>query len=176
MKRLKTVCLSVATLFYCLSPAAAQTGGDFAITQSVIASGGGQSSTGGNFAVGGTIGQSTAGKNLTGGNFAVNGGFWAANSLAPTAAQVSVSGRVRTANGNGIRNVYVTLTNLNNAVQTSFTGSFGYYRFENVTVGETYIITVYSKRFTFSQPTIVRTIFEEIADLDFVADSSQLSP
>ena len=46
----------------------------FAISPSVIASGGG-TSTGGTFSVSGTIGQAAAG-NLAGGNFTLQGGFW----------------------------------------------------------------------------------------------------
>lgn len=46
----------------------------FAVSPSVIASGGG-TSTGGIFSVSGTIGQPAAG-NLAGGSFALQGGFW----------------------------------------------------------------------------------------------------
>ena len=53
----------------------AQTGGDFTITKSTIASGGG-TSNGGNFSLNATIGQADASNELTGGNFALNGGFW----------------------------------------------------------------------------------------------------
>ncbi len=53
------------------SGASAQT---FAVSPSVIASGGG-TSTGGTFSVSGTIGQPATG-NLAGGNFALQGGFW----------------------------------------------------------------------------------------------------
>ena len=58
-------------LFAAVSDAAAQT---FAVSPSVVASGGG-TSTGGTFSVSGTIGQPAAG-HLAGGNFALQGGFW----------------------------------------------------------------------------------------------------
>ncbi len=51
-----------------------QSGGTFNLPQSVIASGGGQS-TGGNNAVTGTVGQSAVGAS-SGGNYSVQGGFW----------------------------------------------------------------------------------------------------
>jgi len=52
-----------------------QSGGDFSINKSTIASGGG-TSNGGNYAVAGTIGQVDASEELTGGNFRLTGGFW----------------------------------------------------------------------------------------------------
>lgn len=96
--------------------------------------------------------------------------FVLATPLAPTAAMVPVGGRVRTANGNGIANARVTLTAPSGEVRTVTTTSFGYYHFNDVPVGDTYIISVASKRYSFSQPTVIRSVFEEISDLDFVAD------
>lgn len=148
---------------------ATQTGGDFAITQSTIASGGGQNSSGGIFAVDGTVGQTASGLSAAQ-PFGVSGGFWNFNYAAPTAANASVSGRVLTASGNGIRNAIVSLTSFNGDVQITQTGAFGYYRFSEVPVGETYILTVTSKRFTFSQATIIITVNDEVADANFVAD------
>ena len=55
----------------------AQSGGDFALEKSTIATGGGQSN-GGDFVVTGTIGQHDANTASTGGDFALSGGFWVA--------------------------------------------------------------------------------------------------
>ncbi len=52
-----------------------QTGGNFTIQKSTIASGGGKSS-GGNFMLTGTIGQVDANDVLEGGDFSLAGGFW----------------------------------------------------------------------------------------------------
>jgi WD40 repeat protein len=95
--------------------------------------------------------------------------FVLAEDLAPTAANVSVGGRVLTANGQGIRNARVTLTDANGATRTAITGSFGYYRFDDVEVGQTYIVSVRSKRFQFSNPTLVITLMDELTDLTFTA-------
>jgi hypothetical protein len=91
--------------------------------------------------------------------------------LGPTAANATIGGRIRTANGNGIRNVLVSLITPTGDTRYTFSSSFGYYKFENIPVGETYILSVAAKRYRFSKPTIVRTITENINDLDFVADS-----
>lgn len=67
--------LAVALLSAAPLVLAQSSGGDFAITRSVIAGGGGDSS-GGLFRLRGTVGQSVAGDTASGGEFAVRGGFW----------------------------------------------------------------------------------------------------
>ncbi len=145
-----------------------QSGGNFTITQSVVA-GGGQGSAGGAFTLDGTVGQAVAGNAVSGPPFAVTSGFWNSTPLAPTAATVSVNGQVRTVNGAGIRNALITLTALDGSTQIARSGSFGYYRFNEVLAGETYIVSISSKRFRFATPTIVIAVLDEIAGLDFVA-------
>lgn len=88
---------------------------------------------------------------------------------APTAANVSISGRVLTGNGNGLTNAQVMLTDVNGNSRTIVTGSFGYYRFDDVRVGETYIISVASKRFLFTPSSRVLNVTDELTDVDFVA-------
>jgi len=86
---------------------------------------------------------------------------------APTAASVSVGGRVLSANGRAISRARVTLTNLNGETRTALTNSLGYYRFEDVGAGETYIFAVISKRYSVA-PQVV-TVTEDLTDLDFTA-------
>lgn len=83
----------------------------------------------------------------------------------PTSAGVTVSGRVTTASGAGLRNAIVSITDLLGNQRSAVTGSFGYYKFEEVPAGETYVVAVTSKRFDFT-PRIV-TIGESVTDLDF---------
>jgi hypothetical protein len=86
---------------------------------------------------------------------------------APTAANVSLSGRVLTTDGRGIRNTAVVLTGPKGNSRTAMTSSFGYYRFDEVPSGETYVLSVSSKRYQFA-PRVV-TVQDEIANLDFIA-------
>jgi len=95
---------------------------------------------------------------------------------APTAATVSVSGRVTTAQGRGIRNVVVTMTDSIGNTRTAMTTSFGYYRFEEVAAGETYIFAARGKRFSFEQNTQVHSIMEDTNNINFVADNQSLIP
>lgn len=91
------------------------------------------------------------------------------NEFIPSAANVSISGRVSTANGNGIRNVVITLTKPNGEILSTRTSSFGYFRFDEIPIGETYIISVASKRFTFNPSSQILMVSEELSDLNFIA-------
>ena len=145
-----------------------QTGGNFTITQSVVAAGGNQNLAGGAFSVDGTAGQSTSGQNSTGGSFSVRSGFWTP-SLAPSAAGVSISGRVLTSGATaGLRGAAVILSSSHGPSRTTLSTSFGYYRFDDLTAGETYVITVVSKRFSFS-PRVV-SIVDDLTELDLIAE------
>lgn len=87
----------------------------------------------------------------------------------PTAAEVSVGGRVLTANGNGIRNVVVSITDPAGNTRTAVTGAFGYYSFADVPVGQTYIMSVSSKRYEFLEPTRAITVVDALDNVNFIA-------
>ena len=143
-------------------------GGPFAISQSAVA-GGGSTSSSGPFTVEGTAGQSAAGGPLQSGPFALWDGFWTPAPLAPTAANVSISGRVLTADGQGIPRAYVTLMGPDGVSHLAYCNSFGHYHFSEVTAGDVYIVTVTSRRYVFPQPTRVVNVVDEVVGLDFVA-------
>lgn len=86
----------------------------------------------------------------------------------PTASTVSLSGRVMTATGRGIRNVRMILTDDRGNSRTAISIAFGYYRFDDVAVGATYILTANGKRVAFSEPTRVLTVTEEMTEINFV--------
>jgi hypothetical protein len=90
--------------------------------------------------------------------------------LSPTAASVPVGGRVWTSGGIGLRGAIVTITDSKGQSRSAVTSSFGYYRFDSVVVGETYVVSVSSKRYQFQSTTI--TLQDELTDLDFMPVSS----
>ena len=51
----------------------------------------------------------------------------------------------------------------------AITNPFGYYKFDDLTVGETYVIEVAAKRYSFDPSSRVVTLNDEIADMDFEA-------
>lgn len=89
----------------------------------------------------------------------------------PLAAEASITGRVIAADGTGIRNAVIVVTG-GNLTQPRLirTGPFGYYSVEGLEVGQTYVLTIQSKRFTFANPTRVVSLQDNIEDLDFVAN------
>lgn len=91
----------------------------------------------------------------------------AQSAVAPTAAQVSIAGRVTMPQELGLTNALVTLTDMRGESRTVLTGKFGSFRFTNVTAGKTYIVTVTSKRYTYA-PQIV-TAFEDLTEVNFTA-------
>lgn len=95
----------------------------------------------------------------------------AVNVGAPTAASVSVSGRLSAADGRGIRNAIVSISNASTGeIRTARSTAFGYYRFEDIPVGETYVIRVTSKRFQFVPDTQIISLLDELSDLNFMAE------
>jgi WD40-like Beta Propeller Repeat len=88
---------------------------------------------------------------------------------APTAADVSVGGRVLSGK-RGISNVRLTLTDSTGETRYATTNSFGFYRFGEVAAGQTYVLTVNSKRYSFSQPTRIINVSEDAADENFIAN------
>lgn len=83
-----------------------------------------------------------------GGNPAANFG-WELLSAPSTAAAVEVGGRALTANGSGIPQAVIYLTDQNGQTRTAKTNSFGYFKFDEVEVGQTYIFNAFSKSHQF---------------------------
>lgn len=88
--------------------------------------------------------------------------------VVPTAAPVSVSGRVLTSEGAGLRNAAVFLTEANGTRHKATTGTFGNYSFPEVAAGQIVTIEVASKRFSFAARSV--SLEENIAGLNFIAE------
>ena len=97
-------------------------------------------------------------------------GGWGIQFLAPTAANVSVSGQVR--NGKTpIGGATVTITG-GDLTEPRFTktNNFGNYSFEGLAAGKIYVVSVSAKRYTFSQSSIVLNVEDNVAGADFEAE------
>ncbi|HQU85742.1 MAG TPA: carboxypeptidase-like regulatory domain-containing protein [Pyrinomonadaceae bacterium] len=147
-----------------------QSGGSFQITQSVMASGG-DSSSGGTFSLSGTIGQTVSGSHDFSGTFSLISGFWTPPNLIPSAANVSISGRVLNKSGQGVRNAILTLMDSSGAIRSTRSTAFGFYSFEEVPAGASYVLTISSKRFVFQNPTRILTLSASVSDVDFTTES-----
>jgi hypothetical protein len=89
--------------------------------------------------------------------------------LAPSAASAFVSGRVLGSNGRGLRFVTVMITG-NGLPEPLYatTNMFGRYQFEDIPVGETYVLHAFSKRYTFDQSSLVINVNDNISNADFI--------
>lgn len=91
----------------------------------------------------------------------------AVNSVAgPTAAAVSLSGRVLSRDRSGIRGAIVAITDTSGRTRTVLTNSFGYYRFDSVMTGSSYVVRASARRSTFRSR--VLNLTDQILGLDFV--------
>ena len=86
--------------------------------------------------------------------------------LTATSPPVSISGRVVTPDGTGLRNARVFITDPNGIARAVLTNSFGNYQFLSVQSGMTYTIGVASKRFRFSSRVLL--VADNLTNVDFV--------
>ncbi len=89
--------------------------------------------------------------------------------VTPTAATVSVGGKATRANGLGISDALVTITDQNGETHTALTNNLGYYRFDDVPAGATYIVGVWHVRHNFLAPVQILFITGEREDINFTA-------
>ncbi len=85
--------------------------------------------------------------------------------LAPTSASIAVSGSVLAGKGYAVSGATVLFVDSNGVVRQTRTNSFGLYAFKEVEVGETYIISVYHKRYRFAPRAV--TIVEDQSQVNF---------
>jgi subtilisin-like proprotein convertase family protein len=90
----------------------------------------------------------------------------------PTAATVSVGGRVLDSSGLAVSRAYVTLTDSQGTTRTAITNPFGYYKFYDVQVGQNYVFSVSRKQYNFTPQVIF--VEENMDDLNFTAESPSL--
>ena len=88
--------------------------------------------------------------------------------LGPSAASVSVGGRVTSSTGRGLSGARVALTGSDGQTRTALTNPFAFFQFEDVRSGESYIINVNNKQYRFSSRVVIIT--DDIADLELTAE------
>lgn len=84
--------------------------------------------------------------------------------LSPTAATATISGRVTTASRRGIAGATVTLTDSNGVSRSTAVNLKGFYQFDGVRTGETYVVSVSGKGFTGTEQVI--TVLDNLTGVD----------
>ena len=88
------------------------------------------------------------------------------NTLLTTSAGVLVSGRVMAPDGRGLRGTPVTIIDSEGVATTVMTSSLGYYTFNDVEPGGTFIVGVNSRRYRFTSRVI--QVADSLTDIDFI--------
>ncbi|MBS1794696.1 MAG: hypothetical protein JSS81_12625 [Acidobacteria bacterium] len=96
--------------------------------------------------------------------------------VAPTAANAGIGGAVYDG-GRGLGRVTVTLSGGGlKQPRVTQTSAFGYYHFDDLPAGETYVVTVVSKKYYFPNPSLVVNLTDNISDANFETGAEILSP
>ncbi len=88
---------------------------------------------------------------------------------APTAAGVSVGGRILDHSGRGIRNALVTLTDQQGREVSVYSSLSGYYRFDSVQSGQFVVLGVSSRRYQFLAKVVA--VRDTLQEVDLVAEN-----
>lgn len=90
-------------------------------------------------------------------------------SLLPvTSAGVSVSGRLLTSSGRAVSRGTVSLSDGLGNVRRIQTNTLGYFRFDEVAVGETYVLSATARGYSFQARTL--NVMDQISDVEIVAE------
>jgi trimeric autotransporter adhesin len=94
---------------------------------------------------------------------------WTFAQLVPTAASATISGKLVNQNGRGLRKVQVMLSGGQltepRIVSTDY---FGKYQFDDVAVGQDYVVTPISGRYRFLPESRVQSLTENLTNVDFI--------
>ena len=90
------------------------------------------------------------------------------NLLAPTSANVSISGRVLKADGTPIKGARLILSGTQTGRSSVLSNAFGYFTFSNVAVGQSYSLSTSARGYTFTPRSILVT--DEISGLEITPD------
>lgn len=98
------------------------------------------------------------------------------SALGPSAAGAVISGRIFSPKRIPLGGEEVLMYDGYGNIRTAVSNPMGYYFFEEVSVGETYIFEIRSQRFAYTQPTQIMTVMEDYNYLYFYATPHFIIP
>jgi Carboxypeptidase regulatory-like domain len=90
--------------------------------------------------------------------------------IGPTAADATISGRVTDAYGRAISSAAISVQDLTGVSKVVYTNTFGYYSVKGLEVGQTYVLGVSARRYSFANPTMVVDLGDNLEGANFVAN------
>lgn len=105
---------------------------------------------------------------------AIDNGWSLTLTSQPLAADATVSGNLHATDGRGLSGAYVLLTDNAGHAKTVMSGAGGYFEFTEVETGETYVLTVKSRKYRFA-PVVVQ-INDSLEGILLTAESSLIPP
>jgi hypothetical protein len=154
-------------------PLSAQSGGNFQITNSVIAAGGGESRdvVNNRFGHQSTVGEHATGPLLQNPPYSQTAGFWASQiDLSPTASAASISGRILTSDGVPLAGASINLSGARTA--QAITDGNGTYTFADLEVGGFYTVTPARANYSFNPSSRSLSLLGNMTDAVFAATAS----
>jgi hypothetical protein len=86
-----------------------------------------------------------------------------------TAGDATISGRVTDSYGRAISSAIISVTDLAGNKKIAYTNTFGYYSVPELEVGQSYVVSVSARRYTFANPSMVISLTDSVAGANFVA-------
>src|SRR4051812_36210642 len=174
-RRAVSVLLALALNVAVNSPLSAQSGGSFQITNSVVASGGGESKDATNtFSHQSTVGEHAAGTLLRNPPFSQTAGLWASNvGLTPTASSAAISGQILTSDGASLGGVTINLGGSRTA--RTITDAGGFYSFADLSAGGFYTVIPSRANYSFTPSSLSFSLQADKTDAVFTALSASVT-
>ena len=96
-------------------------------------------------------------------------GYADATFLAPSSSPASISGRVLAQRGRGISGAIVKAESTSGKILSTTTNSYGYYHLKGLQSGETYVVSVESRRYYFPISSEIVQLDADLSGFDFEA-------
>lgn len=96
--------------------------------------------------------------------------------VVPTAATTSITGRVVTADGHGINRATLTLTDAEGIIRRTLSNPFGYFRFDGLPVGSSYVLEISAKQYSFEPNTRFVIADGDMTEIDIAAANFIAAP
>ncbi len=95
--------------------------------------------------------------------------------VVPTAATTSITGRVVTTGGHGINRATLTLTDAEGSIRRTLSNPFGYFRFDGLPVGGSYVLETSAKQYRFEPNSRFVIADGDMAEIHIVAAANVIA-